>query len=103
MPKTVFIPQPQVDSVVLRLVRRGEPAGEVLDKGIFFACVKAGFGQRRKTLLNSLQTVRGTSKAMIEESLAAAGVEAGRRAETLSLEEFGKISNEVYKLSLIHI
>lgn len=97
VPKTVFIPQPQVDSVVLRLVRRGEPAVEVLDKGIFFACVKAGFGQRRKTLLNSLQTVRGTSKAMIEESLAAAGVEAGRRAETLSLEEFGKISNEVYK------
>lgn len=97
VPKTVFIPQPQVDSVVLRLVRKGEPAVEVLDKGIFFACVKAGFGQRRKTLLNSLQTVRGTSKAMIEESLAAAGVEAGRRAETLSLEEFGKISNEVYK------
>lgn len=97
VPKTVFIPQPQVDSVVLRLVRRGEPAVEVLDKGIFFACVKAGFGQRRKTILNSLQTVRGTSKAMIEESLAAAGVEAVRRAETLSLEEFGKISNEVYK------
>lgn len=97
VPKTVFIPQPQVDSVVLRLVRKSEPAVEVLDKGIFFACVKAGFGQRRKTLLNSLQTVRGTSKTMIEESLAAAGVEAGRRAETLSLEEFGKISNEVYK------
>ena len=97
VPKTVFIPQPQVDSVVLRLVRKEEPGVGVLDKGIFFACVKAGFGQRRKTLLNSLQTVRGTSKAMIEESLAAAGVEAGRRAETLSLEEFGKISNEVYK------
>ncbi len=97
VPKTVFIPQPQVDSVVLRLVRKEDPGVEVLDKGIFFACVKAGFGQRRKTLLNSLQTVRGTSKAMIEESLAAAGVEAGRRAETLSLEEFGKISNEVYK------
>ena len=97
VPKTVFIPQPQVDSVVLRLVRKEEPGVGVLDKGIFFACVKAGFGQRRKTLLNSLQTIRGTSKAMIEESLAAAGVEAGRRAETLSLEEFGKISNEVYK------
>lgn len=97
VPKTVFLPQPQVDSVVLRLVRKEEPGVGVLDKGIFFACVKAGFGQRRKTLLNSLQTVRGTSKAMIEESLAAAGVEAGRRAETLSLEEFGKISNEVYK------
>ena len=97
VPKTVFIPQPQVDSVVLRLVRKGEPGVGVLDKGIFFACVKAGFGQRRKTLLNSLQTIRGTSKAMIEECLAAAGVEAGRRAETLSLEEFGKISNEVYK------
>ena len=97
VPKTVFIPQPQVDSVVLRLVRKEDPGVEVLDKGIFFACVKAGFGQRRKTLLNSLQTIRGTSKAMIEECLAAAGVEAGRRAETLSLEEFGKISNEVYK------
>ena len=47
--------------------------------------------------MNSLQTVRGTSKEVIAASLAAAGIDASRRAETLTLEEFEKISNEVYK------
>lgn len=97
VPKTVFVPQPNVDSVVLKFKLREEKAAEVQNKELFFACIKAGFGQRRKTLLNSLQTIRGTSKEIIESSLKAAGIDPARRAETLSLEEFGKISNEVYK------
>ncbi|MFR0903470.1 MAG: 16S rRNA (adenine(1518)-N(6)/adenine(1519)-N(6))-dimethyltransferase, partial [Anaerovoracaceae bacterium] len=86
-----------VDSVVLKFKLREQKAAVVQDKRLFFECIKAGFGQRRKTLLNSLQTVRGTSKEVIAASLAAAGIDASRRAETLTLEEFGKISNEVYK------
>jgi len=97
VPRTVFVPQPNVDSVVLKLKLREKKAAEVLDKKLFFECIRAGFGQRRKTLLNSLQTVRGTSRDIIASSLEAAGIEPSRRAETLSLEEFGKISNEVYK------
>lgn len=97
VPRTVFVPQPNVDSVVLKLKLREEKAVEVKDKKLFFECIKAGFGQRRKTLLNSLQTVGGTSKDIIAAGLKAAGIDERRRAETLTLEEFGKISNEVYK------
>ena len=97
VPRTVFVPQPKVDSVVLKFKLREQKAAVVQDKRLFFECIKAGFGQRRKTLLHSLQTVRGTSKEVIAASLAAAGIDASRRAETLTLEEFGKISNEVYK------
>ncbi len=97
VPKSVFVPQPNVDSVVLKLKIREKKAVEVQNKKLFFECVRAGFGQRRKTLLNSLQTVQGVSKDIVSSSLKAAGIEPGRRAETLSLEEFGKISNEVGK------
>ena len=97
VPKTVFVPQPKVDSVVLKFKIREKKAVEVQDKKLFFECIKAGFGQRRKTLLNSLQTVRGTNREIIAESLKAAEIDASRRAETLTLEEFGNISDEVYK------
>jgi len=97
VPRSVFVPQPNVDSVVLRLNIRDEKPVEVRDRKLFFDCVKAGFGQRRKTLLNSLQGVKGVDKSIVIESLKAAGIEASRRAETLTIEEFGKISNEVYK------
>lgn len=97
VPRSVFVPQPNVDSVVLRLNIRDEKPVEVLDRKLFFDCVKAGFGQRRKTLLNSLQGVKGADKAIITESLGAAKIDPARRAETLTIEEFGRISNEVYK------
>ena len=54
VPKEVFIPRPKIDSVVLRLDVLSSPAVEVKDKSIFFECIKKGFGQRRKTILNSL-------------------------------------------------
>lgn len=97
VPRSVFVPQPNVDSIVLKLVAREQKAVDVKDKKLFFDCVKAGFGQRRKTLSNSLQSVQGTNKEMIAESLAACGIAANRRAETLKIEEFGAIADEVYK------
>ncbi len=97
VPRSVFVPQPNVDSAVLRLNIRKEKPVELTNQKLFFDCIKAGFGQRRKTLLNSLQTLQGTSKDLIGDSLKAAGVDPTRRAETLSLEEFAQISNEVDK------
>lgn len=97
VPRSVFMPQPNVDSIVLRLSIRKEKPVVLSDEKTFFDCVKAGFGQRRKTLLNSLQGVPGANKELIGDSLRAAGIDPGRRAETLDLEEFAKISNEVYK------
>ena len=63
----------------------------------FFKCVKAGFSQRRKTLLNSMQVLKGTDRDLIRDSLEAAGIDPARRAETLTIEEFAKIANEVDK------
>ena len=55
VPRSAFIPQPNVDSAVLRLFMRREKPAELTDEKLFFKCVKAGFSQRRKTLLNSMQ------------------------------------------------
>ncbi len=94
-PKEAFVPQPKVDSTVLNLKIRKSAAVEVKDRDLFFAVVKAGFGQRRKTLSNSLMGVKNITKEIVCESLAAAGIEPSRRAETLNLEEFAELSNQV--------
>ena len=96
VPKEVFMPMPKVDSTVLRLDVRKECPVDLVDEKMFFRCVKAGFGQRRKTLLNSLQGT-GIDKEIIRSCLAAAGIDEKRRAETLSLDDFARISNELSK------
>ena len=95
VPKEVFIPRPKVDSAVLRLSVRDEKPVQLTDEKVFFACIRHGFGQRRKTLLNSLTGVCGLSKEQVKGVLAEAGVDAVRRAETLSIEEFAAIANGV--------
>lgn len=95
VPKEVFVPQPKVDSAVLNLKIRKKKPVELIDNQVFFQVVKAGFGQRRKTLNNSLMGVEGITKEIAGAALEAAGIEPSRRAETLTLEEFAKLSNEV--------
>ncbi|MBU8920018.1 16S rRNA (adenine(1518)-N(6)/adenine(1519)-N(6))-dimethyltransferase RsmA [Neobacillus sp. 114] len=99
VPKTVFVPQPNVDSAVIRLTRRENPAVQVKDENFFFQVTKASFAQRRKTLLNNLTSGLPDGKQKKEEilaALAASGIEPSRRGETLSLEEFGGLSDELY-------
>ena len=96
VPKTVFVPQPNVDSAILKLTRREEPAVEVTDEKEFFRLTKASFQLRRKTLWNNLQHAYGkdeATKAWLTQSLADAGIDPKRRGETLSLEEFAALSN----------
>lgn len=98
VPKTVFMPQPNVDSAVLRLIRHDAPPVQVKDEDFFFTVTKAAFAQRRKTLLNNLQSQLPNGKARKEEILVAleeAGIEPTRRGETLSIEEFGKLSDHL--------
>lgn len=95
VPKEIFIPRPKVDSAVLKLCIREKRPVELIDERIFFACIKAGFGQRRKTLLNSLTGVNGLSRDDIKSVLGQADIDPVRRAETLSIEEFAAIANEV--------
>ncbi|NLD19509.1 MAG: 16S rRNA (adenine(1518)-N(6)/adenine(1519)-N(6))-dimethyltransferase RsmA [Clostridiales bacterium] len=98
--KEVFIPRPKVDSTVLRLLLRKEKPVELRDEKTFFACIKHGFGQRRKTLLNSLTGVNGLDKDGVKEALTDAGIDWMRRAETLNINEFADIANQVAKKTL---
>lgn len=99
VPKEVFVPRPKVDSAVLKLAIRKERPVELIDEKAFFACIKAGFGQRRKTLLNSLTGVNGLAKEEIKGILENAGVDPVRRAETLDIKEFAAIANGVAECS----
>jgi 16S rRNA (adenine1518-N6/adenine1519-N6)-dimethyltransferase len=99
VPKTVFVPQPNVDSAVIRLTVREKPAVIVKDEKFFFTVTKASFAQRRKTLLNNLTSQLPSGKEKKEEILQAlekSGIEPSRRGETLSLDEFGRLSDELY-------
>ncbi len=99
VPKTVFMPQPNVDSAVIRLTLREEPAVKVKDESFFFQVTRASFAQRRKTILNNLTSQLSDGKQKKEEIVSAlkeAGIEESRRGETLSLEEFGLLSDALY-------
>ncbi len=94
-PKEVFVPRPKVDSTVIRLDVRQERPVELVDEKLFFETIKKGFGQRRKTLLNSLTGIRGMPKESIAAVLADCGIDSRRRAETLSMSEFADLANEI--------
>ncbi|WP_449538321.1 16S rRNA (adenine(1518)-N(6)/adenine(1519)-N(6))-dimethyltransferase RsmA [Ferdinandcohnia sp. Marseille-Q9671] len=99
VPRTVFVPQPNVDSAVIRLLKRSEPAVKVQNESFFFEVVRASFGQRRKTILNNLTSHLPNGKARketIEGCLADSDIDPRRRGETLSIEEFGRLSDALY-------
>ncbi|WP_026078398.1 16S rRNA (adenine(1518)-N(6)/adenine(1519)-N(6))-dimethyltransferase RsmA [Saccharococcus caldoxylosilyticus] len=101
VPRTVFIPQPNVDSAVIRLIKRKQPPVAVNDEAFFFQVVRASFAQRRKTILNNLVNNLPNGKAMkeqIESSLANASIDPRRRGETLTMEEFAALSNVLRNL-----
>ena len=93
VPRSVFIPKPNVDSAVIRINVREAPPVSLTDEKIFFACIKAGFGQRRKTLLNSLTGLSGLGKQDIMDVLKNAGIDHMRRAETLDIFEFAALAD----------
>jgi 16S rRNA (adenine1518-N6/adenine1519-N6)-dimethyltransferase len=99
VPKTVFVPQPNVDSAVIRLTRRQTPIVEVKDEAFFFQITRASFAQRRKTLLNNLQSGLKNGKEkkeLILSVLEKVQIEPSRRGETLSIEEFARLSDALY-------
>ncbi|SEQ10051.1 16S rRNA (adenine(1518)-N(6)/adenine(1519)-N(6))-dimethyltransferase RsmA [Piscibacillus halophilus] len=100
VPKTCFIPQPNVDSAILQLTKRDEPLIYVEDEALFFEVVQASFGQRRKTIKNNLQREfkDRLSQKQFEQIFEESGIEPQRRGESLSIEEFAKLSNVCYKI-----
>lgn len=96
--KEVFIPKPKVDSAVIRLIPHKTPPVNVKSEKDLFAVIKAGFGQRRKTLSNSLKQIDGLSSDQVKVALEQAGIDPKRRAETLDISEFARLSDSVTSL-----
>lgn len=96
VPKTVFIPQPNVISSVLNLKMRQSPLVKVIDEKLFFEIVKASFSHRRKTIRNNLlQFYKGKLiKEEINNLLQRAEIDGIRRGESLTIEEFASLANE---------
>jgi 16S rRNA (adenine1518-N6/adenine1519-N6)-dimethyltransferase len=98
VPKEAFIPPPEIESAVIKLSKRSEPAVAVTSAALFFRVVKAAFGQRRKTLLNALVNGSfGLEKAKWTTLLSDLNIDSQRRGETLSLDEFALIANQLSK------
>ncbi|MDY3971294.1 MAG: 16S rRNA (adenine(1518)-N(6)/adenine(1519)-N(6))-dimethyltransferase RsmA [Clostridia bacterium] len=95
VPASLFVPPPKVDSAVLRLKIRENPAVHVTDEKMFFRVVKAAFSQRRKTLLNCLCSNFSFPKEEMSALLEGIGITPSRRGETLSLQEFADISDAI--------
>lgn len=90
-----FYPRPKVDSAVVRIDVYAEPAVQVPDRQRFFQVVRAGFGQRRKQLRNSLAAGLHLPAERVEAALYRAGIAPQRRAETLSLEEWEALTRQL--------
>lgn len=96
VPPESFMPEPEVESMVVRLDFRDKPPVDLRDEKMYFRVVKASFGQRRKTLLNALAAGNlGKSKEELREILLRNNIDENRRGETLSLEEFARIANDM--------
>ena len=96
VPRTVFVPAPNVDSAILKMVRRSEPAVAVEDESFFFKVSKASFTHRRKTLWNNLTGYFGKTeeiKDKLTKALDQAGLSPSVRGEALSLAEFASLAD----------
>ena len=89
-----FIPSPKVDSIVIKLDKLDKPRVEPKDKELMFSIIRNSFNMRRKTLWNGVKFL-GLQKEDLEEAFKKANIDLKRRGETLSLEEFAKLSDEI--------
>lgn len=94
VPPSAFMPQPKVESIVIRLDRLEEPKVKVKDEALFFSIVRHSFNMRRKTLWNGLKGL-GMEKEDLEKCFERANIDPRRRGETLSLQEFATLSDEI--------
>ena len=93
VPRTSFLPPPNVDSAVIKLTLRDMPPVEVKDEKLFFQIVKACFAQRRKILLNTVCNTLGLDKNVFREALNKAGIPETVRGEALTMEQLASIAN----------
>ncbi len=102
VPAASFYPPPRVDSAIVRIDLYPQPplALEGAERERFFEVARAGFGQKRKTLRNALMLGLKQPAPVVEGWLTAAGIDPRRRAETLALEEWGRLTKAVGSASI---
>jgi 16S rRNA (adenine1518-N6/adenine1519-N6)-dimethyltransferase len=106
VPASCFYPRPKVESAVVRGAFLNKPLMELADESFFTQLVKASFAQRRKMLINNLKNSKllaSIEEGKIKEVLASAGIDGKRRGETLSVMEFGKLSNLLWGSIAQHV
>ncbi len=94
VPPSAFLPEPKVESMVIRLDRLKEPKVKVKDEELFFSIVRKSFNMRRKILWNSVKDI-GIPKEDLLKCFERANIDPKRRGETLSLQEFATLSDEI--------
>lgn len=103
VPRTVFVPAPNVDSVILKMVRRDQPVVSVQDEDFFFRVSKVAFVHRRKTLWNNLTSHFGKSedtKAKLEKALEIAKIKPSIRGEALSIPDFASLADALKEVGI---
>lgn len=90
-----FFPAPEVDSAVIRLDLHQTPPVQVADEAALFRVIRGAFGQRRKTVLNTLSAALELPKEEVRGLLERAGVPQTARAEALTLEQFAAIAGQL--------
>ena len=101
VPRTVFIPQPNVDSAIIVLNQKEGDVERPISEMVFFKLVKGSFAHRRKSLWNNLQSIYGKTpeiREALQEALDASEISAQIRAEKLSIHEFIVLSNNLIKV-----
>jgi 16S rRNA (adenine1518-N6/adenine1519-N6)-dimethyltransferase len=96
VPASCFYPRPKVESSVIKGFFPSISLIKLIDEDFFVRLVRDAFAQRRKMLINNLKQsklLEGAPESLLKESLILAGIDSGRRGETLSVEEFGHLSN----------
>ena len=94
VPNSSFIPEPEVESEVIKLILRKEPPVKILDEELFFKFIKVCFMQRRKTLVNGISNSGLMSKQEITHLLNKLGLDEKVRGENLSMQDFANLVNE---------
>ena len=99
VPASCFLPRPNVDSAVVRLMRYEKPPVEAADESFLFAVIRASFNQRRKTLANGLANAGGldVTRGQVEAVLEEMGLSKTVRGETLTLEQFSELSDRLLR------
>ena len=103
VPRTVFVPAPNVDSAILKMTRREHPLVQVQDEDFFFRVSKAAFVHRRKTLWNNLISHFGKSeevKVKLEQALEAADLKPSIRGEALTITDFARLAEALREVDL---